>query len=331
MVNLPFCSVLMPVYNGEKYLKEAIESILNQTFSNFEFIIVYDESTDGTKEILDYYAKKDPRIKVVTQKKAGIPRALNKGLQLCKGEWIFRFDSDDISFPNRMELQLNEINKRKDLVLLGGFCEQINEDGVVLKVNKYPIRHNELVKNIENLKPFMPHPSICYKRDVVNKIGGYRVMFTYAEDTDLWLRISEIGEIGCIAAAIIKLRKHSHNVSNSHLKDVELYALCAVICHFRRKYGFIDPSGLDERTWESFKIWVEAKLKKMGVYEENKSYQLFRDLWFTNIHLYPIKRLLHLLINGKINFSLIKYLCRRLWGHVAAKFAIQSKDLYGVE
>lgn len=328
MANFPFYSVLMPVYNGEKYLKEAIESILNQTFSNFEFIIVYDESTDCTKEILDFYSKKDSRIKVITQKRGGITVALKNGLQLCKGEWVFRFDSDDISLPHRMALQLDEINKRQSLVLVGGFCEQINEDGIVLKVNKYPLRHEELVKNLEDLRPFLPHSSMCYRRDVVNKIGGYRVMFPYAEDTDLWLRLAEIGEIGCVDAVIIKLRKHSYNISSMCLKAPDLYGICAVVCHFRRKFGFTDPSRSDDKTWQKFKIWVESKLEKTGFFDEKISYQAVRNLWFTNVHVPPIKRWMRLLINGKIDFSLAKYFYRRFLGNVALKLFIQSKGLF---
>jgi glycosyltransferase involved in cell wall biosynthesis len=318
----------MPVYNAQRYLKEAIESILNQTFSNFEFIIIYDESTDHTKEILDFYSGKDARIKVITQKRGGIAEALQNGLQLCRGEWIFRFDSDDVSMPDRIALQLDEINKRQNLILVGGFCEQINEDGVILKINKYPLRHKQLVDKLENLKAFLPHPSMCYRRDVVNKVGGYRARFKYAEDTDLWLRLLEIGEIGCVDVVLIKLRKHSCNVSGTHIKDVGLYEICAIVCHFRRKFGFADPSASDDKTWEEFKSWIELKLESMGFFNERISYQAVSNLWFTNVHVSPIKRWMRLLINGKINFSLAKYLYRRFLGNVALKLAIQSKDLF---
>ncbi|MGD0335713.1 MAG: glycosyltransferase [Candidatus Omnitrophota bacterium] len=328
MKNYPFCSVLMPVYNGEKYLKEAIESILGQTFPDFEFIIINDGSTDGTKWILDFYSRSDSRIKVLTQGNRGIVSALNNGLKLCKGEWVFRMDSDDIAIPNRLQLQLNEIREKPDLALVGGFCEQINENNIILRSNKYPAEHKTLINNLESLKPFLPTPTICFKRVAVNEVSGYRERFKYADDIDLWLRLAEKGRFCCVQEVVTKLRKHSSNFSTVHFKEFQIYGDCAVVCYFRRKMGLSDPSSSDNITWHNFKGWVESRLDEMGIFEEEAACQLLRDLWISNAGIPLTKKLISLLKNCKIEFLLLKYVFRRFSGNIAYKLAVQSKGLF---
>ena len=162
-----FVSVVMPVYNCAEYLKDAIESILVQTFDDFEFIIINDGSTDESPAILNYYASKDARIKVIDQTNQGIVTALNKGLSVAKGEWIFRMDQDDISLPNRFKLQVQLIKKDPTLVLLGGWSQQIDAQGNLLKINKLPAKNNQLINAMEGLRPFFAHPTACFRRDVV--------------------------------------------------------------------------------------------------------------------------------------------------------------------
>ena len=137
-MNIPLVSVVLSVYNGEKYLMNAIESILDQTYPAFEFIIVNDGSTDNSPKIIDKYRKLDNRIKVLNQKNRGLIDSLNRGLALANGRYIARMDSDDISLPSKLEEQYNYLENNPDIGVLGTWIEMINEDGKPLKLWESP-------------------------------------------------------------------------------------------------------------------------------------------------------------------------------------------------
>jgi glycosyltransferase involved in cell wall biosynthesis len=291
-------SVLMPVYNAEQYVIEAFESILNQTLQDFEFIIVNDGSTDGTPEILNEYAQKDSRIKVIHQSNGGIVSALNRGLSEARGEWIFRMDGDDIALPHRFTEQTEMIKNNPSLVLLGGWCQQIDADKNILKINKYSDDHNRLVSALEKMAPFFPHSTACFRRDVVMGIGGYRERFRHAEDYDLWLRLSMIGKLSCCKSVVLKLRKHAQNISN---RDVgygnvqQITAVAAEICHFSRKSSLPDPSQMEAKSWEIFFTWVMNRMHEKNYFKKMQGWEILRNIWFTNQNVSkPIRSLLML-------------------------------------
>ena len=275
-------SVVMPVYNCAKYVREAIESILNQTYKDFEFLIINDGSTDETSEILNEYAKKDSRIKIIYQPNSGIVVALNKGLNEAKGEWIFRMDGDDISLSYRFETQIEIIKKNPALVLLGGWYQQINAENIPLEISKCPTAHEDLVRNLETRRSFFPHSSACFKRDIVLGIGGYRERFRHSEDIDLWLRLAEIGKLSCIDNLVLQLRKHEENISNSVIHLQQLRGVTARICYFCRKIGLSDPSLLDENKWQKFTSWVEKRMDEKGCFQRREGWLSLRRHWYDN-------------------------------------------------
>ena len=274
-----FVSVVMPVYNCAEYLKDAIESILVQTFDDFEFIIINDGSTDESPAILNYYASKDARIKVIDQTNQGIVTALNKGLSVAKGEWIFRMDQDDISLPNRFKLQVQLIKKDPTLVLLGGWSQQIDAQGNLLKINKLPAKNNQLINAMEGLRPFFAHPTACFRRDVVLRIGGYRERFRVAEDGELWLRLAGSGSFGCCQEVILLLRKHTQSLSNTQSRQQLLSGITAHICHLRRKSGSSDLSIMDENIWQDFTQWVEKRLLDNSLSEYLQGRRRLSNIW----------------------------------------------------
>ena len=274
-----FVSVVMPVYNGAEYLKDAIESILVQTFDDFEFIIINDGSTDESPAILNYYASKDARIKVIDQTNQGIVTALNKGLSVAKGEWIFRMDQDDISLPNRVKLQVQLIKKDPTLVLLGGWSQQIDAQGNLLKINKLPAKNNQLINAMEGLRPFFAHPTACFRRDVVLRIGGYRERFRVAEDGELWLRLAGSGSFGCCQEVILLLRKHTQSLSNTQSRQQLLSGITAHICHLRRKSGSSDLSIMDENIWQDFTQWIEKRLSDNSLSEYLQDRRRLSNIW----------------------------------------------------
>lgn len=309
MNEIPFISVVMPVYNCAEYLREAIESILSQTFKNFEFIIINDGSTDKTEVLLNEYANKDFRIKTINQLNSGIVVALNRGLSEAKGEWIFRMDGDDVALPHRFAIQIEAIERNPSLVLLGSWCRQINSKGDFLKINKYPTIHAKLVNRVERGLSFFPHSSACFRRDAVMNLGGYRERFRHAEDVDLWLRLSNVGQIGCCSDAIIKLRKYP--MKFEVVKYRSLIACAARICHYRRKLGSLDASRLEEK-WPEFLKWVEKRMEDEGYFQDKQHWLILKNTWNSDSSAVKLKK-----IKGSIrNLILSPIFYRTIWGRL---------------
>lgn len=203
-MNSPKISVLMPVYNAEKFLKEAIDSILNQTFTDFEFLIINDASTDRSKEIILSY--KNPRIKYFENKKnLGQAVTLNRGLRYAKSEYIARMDADDISFPNRFELQYKEMQKDKEIVVLASFYDVVDETGKFLYTEKYTKTPEEIYYTLQ-FRNCLGHPTVMFRKHIILDIlDGYDEEHE-SEDYELWLRISSKYKISKINACLLKLR-----------------------------------------------------------------------------------------------------------------------------
>lgn len=181
----PIISVIMPAYNAEKYLEESIKSILNQTFTNFEFIIINDGSKDNTKKIIDIYKKKDKRIILLNNpKNLGLQVSLNRGLKLAKGKYIARMDSDDISLSNRFQIQINFLDRNKDIFLVGGSAIVINEKGEKVGCFIKDDSPRRIKKKLLKSNPFI-HPSIMFRNEMIY----YREKFVCSEDYDLYLRL----------------------------------------------------------------------------------------------------------------------------------------------
>lgn len=184
----PSISVVMSVFNGKRYLREAVDSILNQTCTDFEFIIIDDGSTDGTAAILDSYI--DPRIRIIRQDNQGLTKSLNRGIQEATGNFIARQDADDRSFPNRLATQTAFLRSHEDITLVGSAVEVINGDGAVLATFRHPTDPEEIRKTIGNYNCFW-HGSVMFRRDSFISLGGYDEAFVTAQDYDMWLRFSE--------------------------------------------------------------------------------------------------------------------------------------------
>jgi len=211
----PKVTILMSVYNGERYLREAIDSILNQTFRDFEFLIINDGSTDRTKEILDSY--KDPRIRVINnEKNIGLTKSLNKGLRLAKGEYIARMDADDISLPERLSTQAIFLDAHPDIGALGSAVQIINGCGIQSSVLRFPADHGFLRWCLCFYDP-IPHPSAMMRKKAMEQVGGYASDMMYAQDYDLWRRLSVVTRLATLPDVLLYLRKHEESLTERHL------------------------------------------------------------------------------------------------------------------
>jgi glycosyltransferase involved in cell wall biosynthesis len=195
----------MPAFNAAEFLDEAVTSILDQTFRDFEFIIINDGSTDQTPSILERYQKADQRIRLYHQENKGIIAALNRGCRLARGQYIARMDADDISLPHRLERQLDYIEHHPEIGILGTWIHKIAQDGSV--VGRWSPSPN---LNVLKWKHFFGgcvcHPSVLMRRSVLEKINYYREGSAPIEDEDLWLRASAITEFGNVPETLFKYR-----------------------------------------------------------------------------------------------------------------------------
>ena len=182
----PRVSVLMSVYNGERYLREAVESILDQTFADFEFIVIDDGSTDRSYLIMKSYS--DPRLIVVRQENLGLPKSLNRGLALARGEYVARQDADDVSLPLRLEKQVEFLNGHPDVAIVGTFFWVLNGSRTVRTAHEPPC-HDLHIRWTLLLGSAFAHPAVMYRRSVIQILGGYDERFERAQDYELWSRL----------------------------------------------------------------------------------------------------------------------------------------------
>ena len=215
MKKYPLVTVLMSAYNGEKYLAEAIDSILNQTYKNFEFLIIDDGSTDRTSPILEDYSKQDKRILVLKNKEnIGLTKSLNIGIKIAKGKYIARMDADDISFPERFEKQVLFMENNLDVVVCGAWAEVFDDKNKYL--NKTPIT-NEAIKAALFFTSALIHSSVILRMDVMfKKQLMYNENCTYAQDYELWCRMAPKYKFANIPQVLVKYRDHLGNISSKN-------------------------------------------------------------------------------------------------------------------
>lgn len=213
--NAPSISVIMSVYNDAIYLREAVESILQQSFTDFEFIIVDDCSTDGSSDILVEFCKQDIRIKLISNKEnRGLTVSLNKGLELARGEFIARMDSDDIAIVDRFEKQIAYMNEHLDCVALSGKVSFIDDDGLKLGEVSNPLKHDAIEEELwQGLGLSMVHAAVMFRKNAVGAVGGYRIEAGSCEDLDLYLRLGEVGLLANLDDELLLVRRHYESVS----------------------------------------------------------------------------------------------------------------------
>ena len=218
--NEPKVSVLMSVFNGDRYLQQAIGSILNQSYTDFEFVIVDDGSSQATKEILT--AQKDRRIVLITNpSNIGLTKSLNLGLAKCRGEYIARMDSDDISHSERLERQVAFLDQNPEISVTGTQIRVIDHTGKILEYSNISRGTTALSCRWQHLfdSP-VAHPSAMFRREIVyNKLGGYDETFTTSQDYELWSRVIKFHEIANLEEVLLDFRSHSGSVSKQYSRE----------------------------------------------------------------------------------------------------------------
>jgi GT2 family glycosyltransferase len=217
----PLVSVVLAAYNAERYVREAVESVLQQTYSEFELIIVDDASTDSTLDILATYS--DPRIIILrNERNLGPYGAANRGISMVRGELIARHDADDVSMPDRFARQAAAFLTNPNLVLAGSSYFIIDRKGKTIDITLLPDTNSKLQKRLEHGNIFIQGATM-FRKTAFDKVGGYREYFPVSQDYDLFLRLAEVGEIINLPEPLYNFRFHGESISR---KKKELQLAC---------------------------------------------------------------------------------------------------------
>ncbi len=212
----PTVSVLIPVYNGASYLRKAIDSILHQTYKNFELLITDDGSTDQSPIILQAYTKLDQRIQVISRENRGLTPTLNEMIWRSRGEFIAILEQDDIALPERLAQQVEFLRVHPDVVCISGAQELIDEAGRFLTCLQLPENDQDIQSLALAGHGSMAHPGVMIRRTALVTIGGYDETMTLAHDLDLWLRLGEIGKLANLRNPVMQYRLHNKSLSERY-------------------------------------------------------------------------------------------------------------------
>jgi glycosyltransferase involved in cell wall biosynthesis len=236
----PLVSVVMSIYNDEKFVKNSIESMLAQTFSDFELIIVNDGAIDSSAEIISLF--NDPRIVLISQENKGLASALNLGIMSARGEFIARQDADDVSEKYRLENQVRFLQENPNIGIVGCDAWIIGEEGYRIQKTTFPADDHSikemLFKKEEN--PFI-HGAVMFRKDIAEKVGFYRSEFKKCQDIDLWLRMAEITTLANIPNALYSWRFRKGSISVDSRINANEYARLAHLCGRKRRSGDKEP------------------------------------------------------------------------------------------
>ncbi|HUD30142.1 MAG TPA: glycosyltransferase [Novosphingobium sp.] len=240
----PAISVVMSVYNGERFLAPAIESVLAQDFADFEFLILDDGSTDGSAAIIRHYAETDSRIRPTLRENRGLVASLNEMIELARAPIVARMDADDICLPNRFSRQIAFLADHPDYGVVGTWTEDIDAAGQPyhLSGKEHPETHEAFLLAIENGWPLLCHPAAMFRRDVVRSVGGYHGAFRHCEDYDLWLRLAGVTRLASIPERLLRYRHYDSQVSSRHATEQQIGAAISYLAYRERAEGRTDPT-----------------------------------------------------------------------------------------
>jgi len=237
-VTAPRVSVVMSVYNGQRHLRSAIDCILQQTFRDFEFIIINDGSTDATAEILQEFKSCDPRVRIIDQPNAGLTVALCVGCRSATGEFIARQDADDWSDPTRLEKLVKLIDSRPDAVMVSSWATYIDDDGEIVEIVGRCADSDDATRKLLYERYGPPaHGTVMFRRRDYERIGGYRTCFYFGQDSDLWLRLAQVGQIGYVQESLYQWRMSVNGISGANSELQLQFGNLGQQCHAARLRG----------------------------------------------------------------------------------------------
>lgn len=267
----PKISVLMAVYNGSRYLGEAIDSILQQTYTDFEFLILDDGSTDETPHLLQRYAALDARIHILNRPNQGLTRSLNQMLSLARGEFIARMDADDVALPDRFVQQVKLLESDSQIACVGGSYDIIDDRGEWLFRVELPESDAEIQQQLLSGQTAIQHPCAMMRRITLEQVGGYDETLKTSQDIDLWLRIGEVGTLANVPQVILKYRVHEQSVSGRKLRQQSQNVKLACERAWKRR-GVQGTCEDAELRYHRFMIWCGWQMYEQARWKTALSY-----------------------------------------------------------
>lgn len=271
--SMPRISVVMAVYNGSKYLGEALESLLSQSLGDLELIAVDDGSDDRSPDILRQYAERDDRIILLrNEMNSGLTRSLNRGIQVARGEYMARLDADDIALPGRFEAQAGLLDREPDVGLVGGGYKVVTEDGRFVYEHIPPVSDEALKSELLIKNNSIGHSAVMARLETIRCVGGYDESFPVSQDYDLWARLSGITKFSSLPVSVIEWRDRAESISSLRRKEQLQYSLEV---SRRLLQGVFAGGELDMNAYERF--WWAFH----GYFEELQAGDLIRleSLW----------------------------------------------------
>ena len=240
----PPLSVLLPAYNAERYVEQAVGSILGQTFGDFELLIVDDGSTDGTRAVLRRLAEADGRIRLVSRPNRGLVASLNEMIDLARSGLLARMDADDVAEPTRFERQVAYLRDHPECVMVGSRVLVIDPEGEPLRVMGDALSHESIVEGLLAARgQLVYHPSIVLRAEAVRAVGGYRPERFPAEDLDLFLRLAEVGGLANLDEPLLRYREHLGKVGHVHARR-QGEVIRSILLEAHRRRGSEPPESV---------------------------------------------------------------------------------------
>ena len=272
MINTPLVSVVMSVYNAENYIAEAIESILEQSYENFEFIIINDGSTDESLSIITEY--KDVRIRIVSRENRGLIESLNEGILLAQGKYIARMDADDISLASRFEKQVSFLEKHQDIGICGtavmGFGKQIESFVWRLPLNDKRLKAELLFSSC------FAHPTVMMRREMLlHHALYYDKQFLHAEDLELWTRMARYTHFANLKMPLLKYRIVENSITRKADKNIEKrYQTIQTI--FKQYLKELHVDNTEEENRLHFNLSINERMRDNEIGFDILSYYFFK-------------------------------------------------------
>jgi len=271
---MPTVTVTVCAYNGEQYVRAAIDSILAQTFRDFELVVVDDASTDGTTEILKQYD--DPRIQLLhNAKNLGPTRSFNRAWRAGTAPYVAHQDADDCSLPQRLELQVKYLDSHPEVGLLGSSAEIIDEEGTVKFVDRFPCGHEELRAGLVT-DCIVHHSTIMYRRALMERLNGYDESFYFAQDFDLQWRMTTLARFECLPKTLIQYRVgHSSQISKHWAREQREYAHRIAL---RNLQEYMADEAFDEQAGMRFYAVLHGQAQQWRIGDALRLRRLWKKL-----------------------------------------------------
>lgn len=253
----PKVSIIMSVFNGQCHLKECIDSILSQTYRDFEFIIINDGSDDQTSEIVKEY--NDSRIRAFNQENLGLTKSLNRAIGLSSGNYIARIDADEIAMPNRLAAQVEFLDSNPDIGLVGSFYLNTNSSGQLLHKIETPVLDKDIREGLQKTN-VIAHGSVMIRKEVFNNVGLYNEDFKYVQDFELWGRICKSYKMHNLPEFLLKRKITDESLSSDRSIMTER-SLCSLKAHISTLKNLGKSFYCYFYLWPSILIYLAYRLK----------------------------------------------------------------------